>query len=335
MLIGRDEDLARLKERMMASDRQVSGLQVLTAIKGWPGVGKTSVVAALAHDTDIIAHFTDGVLWMSLGQDPDILAKLAYWGKVIGIDVMKQAASIEEAKSLLTGALLDKKILFIIDDVWRFEDVYPFQVGGELSRTLLTTRLEEVAREVAPTPESIYRLPILSESASIQLLRKLAPTVVEQHEQDCLTLVKQLEGLPLALQVAGRLLQAEISYGFGVGDLIRELGEGAALLRSDAPLDRMDIVNQTTLTVAALLQKSVERLDQQTRQRFAYLGVFAPKPATFDVDALAFVWQLDDASQTIKKLVDRGLLEFLPEINRYQMHSLLVMLAKSLLTENE
>jgi hypothetical protein len=37
----------------------------------------------------------------------------------------------------------------------------------------------------------------------------------------------------------------------------------------------------------------------------------------------------------MRTLVDRGLLEFVPEIERYQMHALLVMLAKSLLTDDE
>jgi hypothetical protein len=39
-----------------------------------------------------------------------------------------------------------------------------------------------------------------------------------------------LEGLPLALQVAGHMLNVEAGYGFSVSDLPAELREGAKLL---------------------------------------------------------------------------------------------------------
>ena len=83
--------------------------------------------------------------------------------------------------------------------------------------------------------------------------------------------------------------------------------------------------------MAVLLQKSTERLDEHTRDYFAYLGVFAPKPATFDLEAMRAVWQIDDPKPFARILVDRGLLEAVG--GRFQMHALLVMHAKSLLQE--
>ncbi len=50
---------------------------------------------------------------------------------------------------------------------------------------------------------------------------------------------------------------------------------------------------------------------------------------------MEFVWQVDNPKSIVRQLVDRGLLEFVPELNRYQMHALLVMLAKSLLTKEK
>ena len=146
--------------------------------------------------------------------------------------------------------------------------------------------------------------------------------------------MQELEGLPLALQVAGRLLNTEVGYGFNVAQLIDELRHGAKLLEATAPADRTNLVTETTPTIAALLAKSLDRLDELTRDCYAYLGVFAPKPATFDADAMKFVWQVEDPKSIIKTLVDRGLIEYVPEIGRYQLHALLNMLAKSLLTED-
>mgnify|MGYP000844645016 CR=1 FL=1 len=332
LMIGRDDDIQALKERLGMTESRLS-VQVLTAIKGWPGVGKTTIASALAHDTEIASRFPDGVLWISLGQEPNILSEMAAWGRALGTEEILKAKSVEEAQALLAGLLRDKRMLLIIDDVWRAEDAVPFKVGGAGCATLITTRLDGVANALAPVAENIYRLKVLKDEDALELLKQLAPSVIGQHPNECLVLVHELEGLPLALQVAGRLLNTEANYGFGVVELIEELRDGAKLLEATAPTDRADLVNETTPTIAALLQKSLDRLDEASRDCYAYLGVFAPKPATFDLEAMKFVWQVEDPKPTIKILVDRGLLEFVPELGRYQMHALLVMLAKSLLTD--
>jgi hypothetical protein len=222
-------------------------------------------------------------------------------------------------------------MLLIVDDVWQPEHAIPFKVGGRGCAMLITTRVNSVAQALTPTANDIYQLPVLTDEKALELLKKLAPSVVASHCDQCLVLVRELEGLPLALQVAGHMLNIEASYGFGVTELLAGLREGAKLLKAQAPADRTDLANETTPTVAALLQRSTERLDPLTRDCFAYLGVFAPKPATFDLAAMKAMWQVEDPKPIARTLVDRGLLEYVPEMRRYQMHALLVMHAKSLL----
>lgn len=219
-----------------------------------------------------------------------------------------------------------------MDDVWQAEHVVPFNVGGSGCALLVTTRLPEVARTIAPTPDDVYVLGVLSEADALELLRTLAPTVVAGNEATSRDLVNDLEGLPLAIQVAGRLLHAEASYGFGVEQLLADIREGARLIASQAPADRAQVANETTPTVAALLKKSTDLLDVHTLECFAYLGAFAPKPATFDIEAMRAVWDVDDPRPIIRTLVDRGLLEPTGQ-NRFWMHAILVMHAQSFLTE--
>jgi len=59
--------------------------------------------------------------------------------------------------------------------------------------------------------------------------------------------------------------------------------------------------------------------------------LFIPKPATFDLGAMAALWEINDPRPTVRTLVNRGLLEPLTG-GRFQMHALLVLHAKSLLT---
>ena len=88
----------------------------------------------------------------------------------------------------------------------------------------------------------------------------------------------------------------------------------------------------TSPTVAALLKRSTDLLDADTRRRFAYLGLFVPKPATFDLEAMAVAWDVTDPKPIARVLVNRGLLEPVSG-GRFQMHALLVLHARSLLRE--
>jgi tetratricopeptide (TPR) repeat protein len=352
LVVGREDDLRTLKTRLgigsegqgqasrpAAADQDGLPLQTLTAIRGWPGIGKTTVAAVLAHDPDVMAAFPDGVLWTSLGPTPDLFSELTTWSRALGAEDLR-ARTLKEASAHLAALLLNKRMLLIVDDVWKTAHARPFMVGGRGCATLITTRSPRVANALAPTAADVYLLPVLSEEKALELLQNLAPEVVASHPGECRALVREMEGLPLALQVAGRMLAVEAGYGFGVDELLAELRAGTKLLEAQAPADRVDLANladladESTPTVAVLLQHSTARLDEAARAGFACLAVFAAKPATFDLAALQAVWQVKDAKPIARALVDRGLLEYVPELGRYQMHALLVMHARALLEQD-
>jgi hypothetical protein len=332
MFIGREEALLEIKGYLGVT-QMVPRAQSFTVIRGWPGVGKTTLVAILAHDPDIAQRFTDGVLWTALGQEPDLLSTMAKWGRALGTEEFLRTPTLTEATALLTNLLHNKRILLIVDDVWETAHAVPFQQAcGITCALLITTRLPSVAHALACDGDTIYNLPVLTEENAIRLLRLLAPTVVQQHLDACRELVCDLGCLPLALHVAGRLLNTEASFGWGVTELITVLREGAKVIEAKAPTDLIDLENQTIPTVAALLQKSTDRLPESIRNYFACLGIFAPKPATFDLKAMRFMWRMEDPKPIVRELVMRGLLEPIGG-SRFQMHALLATHARSLLTD--
>jgi NB-ARC domain/Domain of unknown function (DUF4062) len=330
LVVGRDQDIVRLKDRLGVPSRERR--RRLTVIRGWPGVGKTTLVTTLAHDPEIAAAFPDGLLWASIGEQPDPRAELSAWRRALTRrDVAAPSETLEDLAAQVRGLLADKRMLLILDDVWETAAAAPFSVAGSGCATLVTTRFADVARELAVTADDIYVLGQLGDDEGFELLRRLAPTLAKDYAEKSRSLVRDLEGLPLAILVAGRLLEDEAARGWGVDDLLDELAQGARLLEEQAPADRFDPVTQAIPTVATLLRRSTDRLDAETRERFAYLGAFAPKPATFDLDAMRAVWVVEDAKPTARKLTDRGLLEPIKETGRFQMHALLVMHAQSLL----
>jgi hypothetical protein len=195
---------------------------------------------------------------------------------------------------------------------------------------ILTSRLNEVAQALAPTAYDLYRLSVLSEDAALELLSRLTPETVTDYPRESRELVRDLEGLPLAIQVAGRLLHSEARLGWGVSNLLQELHNGATLLQAQAPGDMVKLGQENSPTITALLKRSTDSLDEDTQRGFALLGLLVPKPATFDLGAMSAAWDLPDPKPMARILVNRGLLEPVSG-GRFQMHALLVLHARSLL----
>jgi hypothetical protein len=332
LFVGRARDIDALKERLGAGREPQAArpLHILTAVRGWPGVGKSTLATFLSHDSDIRSTFPDGVLWASIGEEPNLLSELSGWGRVLNSEDLQKAANLREATSWLKILLQDRRVLLILDDVWNpahAQTVYG--TCGEGCSILLTTRQTGTAQSLSTKPQSVYTLQVLDEFSALELLAALAPEAVERFPEECRDLVRKLELLPLALQVAGRLLHAESQMGLDVPELIRSLGEGKGLLQHAAPADRVDPETGTIPTVEMLLRRSTDRLTPEVRDRFRLLAGFAAKPATFSLEALRYAWETDDPRPTVRALVERGLLEAVGN-GRVQVHSLLLLHAASL-----
>jgi hypothetical protein len=328
IFIGRDKDVIKIKTRLGVETSQPR--QPITVIRGWPGVGKTTLVNRLAHDEALIRQFSDGVLWTSLGKDANIFGALKSWLNQLDMFNSGQDNSIDDLVNRLRVALRGKNVLLIVDDLWTKENGEIFKrIVTEKNTLMMTTRFTAVAKDLAETPENVYILDVLSDEDSLKLLRRLTPEAVKKHERSLGSLIKTLEGLPLALRVAGSLLEKEQTLGLDVEGLIRELTEKHHWIQETAPTTYFDEETGQTPTIALLFQKSVETLQPTDQEAFANLGIFASKPATFDLKAIAYVCELDDPIPTLKALVDHGLLEPLGNA-RFQMHYTLSLYAKSL-----
>ena len=331
IFIGREAALRDVKEMVIGTGKETQRGS-MTIIRGWPGVGKTTLVGVLGRDVDTQDAFADGVLWTSLGQKPNLLLELAKWGRALGTNELLRTPTLDDATAQLRLLLERKRMLLIVDDVWDAGHATPFiEAYGQSNALLITTReTSNVAEALEVFHPTVYLLPVLTEEDALKLLRVLAPQVVEQHTDQCLELVKALECLPLALHVAGSLLKREAKLGWGVEGLLEDIKKGAAILEAQAPADRIEEGERPT--VKALLQKSTDLLDDFTRDCFAFLAPFAPKPATFDLAAMKAAWKVNDPKPTVRKLVGHGLLEPVGD-GRFQMHALLLSHAYSLLTE--
>ena len=192
----RPEVTRDLKARLLATGPTEPGVPALCALWGMGGIGKTTLAAALAHDPDpdVQDRFPDGVLWATLGQQPDILPLLSGWVQALG-DYQFKPLVVETASTHLRSLLQDKAALIVVDDVWDPAHVPPFLVGGPSCRVLITTRRAAVA-DVAGAGQ--IPLGVLTPEQSLDLLaahlgRDLGPA----ERDDARQLAEAVGFLPL------------------------------------------------------------------------------------------------------------------------------------------
>src|SRR5262245_33559825 len=143
--VRRQREFDQLKSLLLDPAKR-DPIAITTAVTGAGGFGKTTLACALAHDDDLILAFDDGILWTTLGEDPnvaDALAKL-YAGLTGERPTFRDA---EDAATTLAEKLEHKNCLIVIDDVWNPAYLKPFLRGGAGCARLLTTRQTEVAGE--------------------------------------------------------------------------------------------------------------------------------------------------------------------------------------------
>jgi transcriptional regulator with XRE-family HTH domain len=327
MVIGREGPIRDLIELLCLRGRDNTSVShVLTALRGGIGIGKTTVARELAHHPDVIAEFPE-VLWIALGFRPNVLACLRSWANALHIE--EHLVDDEQASKRIGAVVRDRRMLLIIDDIWDDQDAKHFKVGGHRCATLMTTRLPAVANRLAAAGGP-YVLPGLDLDAAVELLEALAPNEVAQHRNLAFELARDLGGLPLGLQVAGRLLRAEGAVGSNIEVVVQELRTTARILRETPP---SDVANETNATVAAVFDRSTDRLDPYARDCFASLGAFAAEPRSFDLDAMRSVWRMEDPWPLARVFIDLGLLEPIGD-GRFQIHELLRMHARFLLHQS-
>ena len=103
------------------------------------------------------------MLWTALEQKPELISKLAEWGRALGTDELLKTPTIDEAVVKLAALIRSKRMLLIVDDIWNQAHAVPFlkASAGSKCAVLATTRLTSVAEELVSDEKRIYVLPVL------------------------------------------------------------------------------------------------------------------------------------------------------------------------------
>jgi predicted ATPase/DNA-binding CsgD family transcriptional regulator/DNA-binding XRE family transcriptional regulator len=288
--------------------REVVGLldqHRLVMVTGPGGVGKTRLAGVVAEQ--VAGRFADGVWLAELAavRDPALVASVV----AAALGVPEQAGV--PAADALARVLARQQLLLVLDNC---EHVIGAAAG--LCAGLLVAcddvRVLATSREPLRTAgEARYRLAPLtlpdpdnpagsdgSEAVTLFADRARSAgariTLDEESGPAVARLVRRLDGMPLAIELAAARVEA-----LGVTQLLDRLDDRLALLTSG---DRLAPGRQRSL--AATVAWSYQLLDDQERRVFRAVSVF---PGPFTLEAAKAVAG-DGAGPTVLRLVDRSLL---------------------------
>jgi len=293
--------------------------QTIIALQGMGGVGKTALAARLAAQLE--SDFPSGIFWADLlAHDGDPLPILAGWARLCGHDVSALSdpyARVQAVRGILAARVAEQgRLLVILDDV-RAE----WLDGARLLQAahppgvplLLTTRDIQVAYALGAR---ITRLKVLSLEQALTLLATLAGPVMKREPDAARHLAERLGGLPLALELAGKLAAL---YARKPGWSLASLGK-----QIEARADETLRLGHSGL--AATFSLSYEALDAEGQRLFRALGVFALAPFVAEHVAAIIERSVEIVEAGLDTLVAQGLVSWEQggeKCTRYIMHPLL------------
>jgi WD40 repeat protein len=282
--VPRPAEFNALKQRLL--DAKGDAVGITAALRGAGGYGKTTLARALAHDPDIQNAYFDGILWVELGEKPDNLLAIVSDLITTLTGTPPQFETVNAAGAALGEALGDRRILLVVDDLWREQDLRPFLHGGPGTTRLITTRNDDVL----PNKAIRQRVDQMEKGQAQQLLSSGLPddqVAALQHEiaalatrlGDWAQLLRIINGFLRDRVVKNR--QPLASAVAGVNERLTVRGLGA-----------FDATNETerTRTIAHTIQVSLDLIDNRGKVRFGELGVF-PEDIDIPVGVIALLWK--------------------------------------------
>jgi WD40 repeat protein len=299
--LSRTDRLTALRDALRVDlDRPVviTGAAARVGMHGMGGIGKSVLAATLARDRKVREAFPDGIIWVGLGPLPAVADLQRRVHKDLGGDGAFQTE--HEGRVNLRDILKEKRVLLILDDVWRCEDVDWFDVLGARCRAMITTRDAGLLTSLGGVH---HQVELLTDAESLNLLAQAAGIERGALPSETADLITECGRLPLAVALCGGLIR----HGFAWANVLDQL--------RNSRIDRINDPHAARAehkSVWNAIHVSVGFLSAAEQARFLELAVFPPDVAT-PLAALRTLWSHTagfddwDTEELVIKLSQRSL----------------------------
>ncbi|XP_051119142.1 probable disease resistance protein At5g63020 [Andrographis paniculata] len=187
----------------------------IIGIYGMGGVGKTTLLKKFNNTFLSRNHGFDKVIWVVVSQTFSIgKVQDAIWKelKISDSDDKWKDKDDEEKAVQILSILRTKKFVLMLDDVWSWLDLVRVGVpdldGQRMSKIVITTRYEHVCDSMRQDRK--INVSCLEKREAMELfMQQVGPEIIDSHpsiRESAETVVKECDGLPLALITVGRAM---------------------------------------------------------------------------------------------------------------------------------
>ena len=245
-----------------------------TGVYGMGGIGKTVLATAIAGQPSVIDRFTDGICWITVGDNPNVAELQSRIAAQFGREA--NFPDVETGKTELRELLEKKNALLILDDVWKRTHALSLDVMGSDGRILITTRDASILKAIGASQE--VALELLDDAQAIQLLEEWSGQENLSDVPEANAVIEECGRLPLAISVCGAMAKQGISWK-DLGDALKE-----------ADLQFLDGMQVSERGVFQSLEVSVTNLSTGDRNRYLELAV-APSDESLPSCVVENLWQ--------------------------------------------
>ena len=298
------------------------GYGITLTITGAGGFGKTSTVISLCHNSVMKEHFTDGFVFIELGQksvDPIVKLKGIY---NMLTDQQCDINVVEQKINQLTGDYF-RNLLVIIDDVWHVEDAEPLVKAFSNCKTILTTRMNDIEQYI-PSKQSVIVGPMTPIEARLLLTSGLVDSSNLSQEDVSLLdeLAEDVHLWPLLLslmrgQLSLKLKHYHLSYHTIIQNVQADLHrKGLTAFDKNNINDKEAIHRSRNFAVKACIEISLELLTKSLSNKLKTLILYTGIDTSLQKAVLRNLWNTSNevAEDTVSKLWTYGLVQFTDKI---------------------
>jgi len=289
----------RVVESLLAGPKgeRAGTVGITTALRGTGGFGKTALAIEVCWDERIQLAYPDGILWATMGETIESSRRLTQILEILRWWTGEEPPSFETATAAgarLRETLAGRRVLLVVDDVWKSEDVEPFRGLGLGSALLVTTR---DSRTLPPERTAIE----VDAMASPEAVALLGAGLPDGDKARLGALAARLGEWPLLLKLVNRQLWELLEEDrLPLEQALRDVEE-ALEAEGVTAFDQED-AERRRQAVARTLDVSFKRLTEVDCERYGMLAIF-PEDEDIPLPDLERLWGL--GSYEVRKLCGR------------------------------
>ncbi|KAG2694938.1 hypothetical protein I3760_08G167500 [Carya illinoinensis] len=258
-----DMDYMAMESRMIAVKGIMEALGNADIDKigvwGMPGVGKSTLMKEIARKAREEKLFNEVVMTV-VTNSPDVRRIQGEIADTLGLK-FEQETEKGRAIHLQRRLSKDKKILVILDDIWKAVDLHKIGIPSKGCKVVMTSRDRDVLISGMGTQKAIHELKILQKEESWNLFEKMAGDSFKDRPEVrgiATKIVEKCGGLPIALVTVSKALRNK-----------RLGGWQDALVRLTRPTPEHD--TKLWSPIYSCIQLSYEHLDGEEAVKSLFL----------------------------------------------------------------